>query len=442
MKLDEQMPRILLITAYASLTGTRRLPYDQYLALSQFGFKVDLFLKDEFEAPLNHLFLRSREEIIKENKSRRNKIKASLVNLKKRILKLCGIPEPLCYYFGYRDEDHPPYDINKIVEKIEPIYDWVIIQNWEGFIGAKTIEAIYDKLHKPIVLAQPDYCAITGGCHYFYDCDGYKSGCLNCPGAKGKDFPAYNAKERKRIWAKTRVFITGNDYTEKFIKNSYVYNGQPILKGEPIIDEELFCPQDKSCLRNKLHIDRKYKYILSFGAQSVSEPRKGMKYLLEALDNLNSMITDEMRQGILFLIAGKYENLRSFQIPFSYMALGYLDMNSLADMYAVSDVFLCPSIEDAGPMMINQSISCGTPVVAFEMGAALSVIKDKGTGYVAKLCDSKDYADGILAILNQDDKERLEMREKCRELAMEVTSFEACGRRTFANYNKYFKDFK
>ena len=43
-KSDEHMPRILFITAYASLTGTRRLPYDQYLALTQYGFKVDLFL--------------------------------------------------------------------------------------------------------------------------------------------------------------------------------------------------------------------------------------------------------------------------------------------------------------------------------------------------------------------------------------------------------------
>ena len=363
-----------------------------------------------------------------------------MINIKKGILKIFSIPEPQCYFFGYEDENHPPYDIKQILDKIEPIYDWVIIQNWDGFIGAKTIEAIFDKLHKPIVLAQPDYCAITGGCHYFYDCKGYESGCLNCPASRGSKFPAYNAIERKRIWEKTKVFITGNDYTEKIIKKSYVYNGQPVLKGEPIINEKVFCPKNRSLIREKWNIEKKYKYILCFGAQSISEPRKGMKYLMESLDLLNGLITDRMRQSIFILVAGKAENLSVFHPPFPFKALGYLDMNSLADMYAVSDAFLCPSIEDAGPMMINQSISCGTPVVAFEMGAALSVIKGKGTGYVATLYDSRDYANGILEILKQSDNERRSMRERCRALAMDTSSFEAYGKRTYANYIRYFKN--
>ena len=72
-----------------------------------------------------------------------------------------------------------------------------------------------------------------------------------------------------------------------------------------------------------------------------------------------------------------------------------------------------PSVLDAGPMMINQALSCGLPVVSFEMGVALDVLKNAGTGYCAKLGDYEDFANGIHFIYSLNELEYTSVSFKC-----------------------------
>jgi glycosyltransferase involved in cell wall biosynthesis len=94
----------------------------------------------------------------------------------------------------------------------------------------------------------------------------------------------------------------------------------------------------------------------------------------------------------------------------------------IASAYQAADVYVCPSIEDSGPMMINQSIMCGTPVVSFEMGVALDLVVTGKTGYRAKLKDTGDMAKGILDILTLDEDNYKIMSVNCRELALKLCS--------------------
>lgn len=93
------------------------------------------------------------------------------------------------------------------------------------------------------------------------------------------------------------------------------------------------------------------------------------------------------------------------------LGLGFVSKDELPEIYSMCDMYLCSSVNDAGPMMVNQSLCCGTPVVGFAMGACLDGVKDKGTGYCAKLKDSTDFAEGIYKMLNLDDTERQMMSE-------------------------------
>lgn len=426
--MNKEYPRILFISSHASLTGTRRLTYDFYLSFVKYGCQTDLMLKEEADIPEPHLFFISLKEKNRSNRKIKLFFNRFLLNIKKIVrLKLLHMKPKQNYYFFYKDENHPPFNPDRIVEKIEAKYDLVIINSWEGFIGAKVIEKIYDKLHVPIFLLPPDFCAITGGCHYFNDCVKYQSGCHSCPATNGDDFPAFNAQERKRIWTKTNLVLLGNDYTESIIHKSYVYGNKKVIKRFPVINEDLFKPRNIQNLRNEFDIDSSFKYIISFGAQSISDPRKGMIYLWEALNELYNIIGRDKRQEILLLIAGNASHLSKEKIPFPYKQLGYLNMEQLAKMYAVSNVFLSPSIIDAGPMMVNQALSCGTPVVSFAIGTALSVIMDKGTGYVAKTKNSVDFANGISTILELPNNEYEKMRQRCRNVALNTTSFKAAA---------------
>ena len=50
-------------------------------------------------------------------------------------------------------------------------------------------------------------------------------------------------------------------------------------------------------------------------------------------------------------------------------------------------------------------MSCGTPVVAFNIGGMPDAIDHKINGYLAKPFDLKDLWSGILYILNADDND-------------------------------------
>jgi glycosyltransferase involved in cell wall biosynthesis len=94
--------------------------------------------------------------------------------------------------------------------------------------------------------------------------------------------------------------------------------------------------------------------------------------------------------------------------------------DGVASAYQAADVFVCPSIEDAGPSMVNQSIMCGTPVVSFAQGVSLDIVITGKTGYRARVKESGDLAKGIYDILKMPAEEHLKMKNSCREIAFEL----------------------
>ena len=87
--------------------------------------------------------------------------------------------------------------------------------------------------------------------------------------------------------------------------------------------------------------------------------------------------------------------------------------------------------------MVNQSLSCGTPVVAFNIGTALDMILHENTGYCAQLRDAADFAQGISNIYQSTPEEYQTMCEECRHVAMKKTSEEAFVREFQRIYEKY-----
>jgi glycosyltransferase involved in cell wall biosynthesis len=101
--------------------------------------------------------------------------------------------------------------------------------------------------------------------------------------------------------------------------------------------------------------------------------------------------------------------------------LGFIrDDRTLAAAYQAADTFVCPSIEDSGPMMINESLMCGTPVVSFDMGVAGDLVHTGTTGYRARLGDCRDLARGIGAILALSPDQRDAVARECRQLALRL----------------------
>ena len=72
-----------------------------------------------------------------------------------------------------------------------------------------------------------------------------------------------------------------------------------------------------------------------------------------------------------------------------------------------------PSIQENLSNAIMESLSCGTPVVAFDIGGNPDMIEHRKNGYLAEKGNARDLANGISFVLYSDDYQML--RRNARE---------------------------
>lgn len=353
--------------------------------------------------------------------------KNRIVNKLKRIV---GIKEisvtKNMYHFHDIDLQKTFYKTDKLLKKANIKPDAIIILFASNFINAKNIYELHRLTGKPVYKMMYDTAPLTGGCHYSWDCIGYQKSCGSCPGLFSNDpndITHKNIMYKKAYFDKTNISIVlASEWQYLQATKSMIFKDKPIHKILISINPEVFKTLPKDISRKKVGIPTEKKVIF-FGAKNFNDERKGFKYVLEALQKLKELLASDpaLMDKIFLLMAGEDTEQLKSQLPFENKNLGMLDNNyGIASAYQAADVYICPSIEDAGPSMINQSIMCGTPVVSFAQGVSLDIVITGKTGYRAKLKDSTDMAKGIYDILKLSEAEHIQMKNNCRELAMEL----------------------
>ena len=321
------------------------------------------------------------------------------------------------------------YNTDLLIKKASIKPDAIIILFVKKFINAKNIYELHSKTKAPVFWLMYDMAPLTGGCHYSWDCTGYQNNCGNCPGlfsSNPHDITYENISFKRNYLSKTQIeIITASGWQFQQAKRSSLFKDNPVHNVLLSVDSTIFKPGDKDQIRLKLNIPLNKK-ILFFGSVGLSEKRKGMHYLIESLKILKQDLELSGKlssEEIVLLIAGGEVGQIIDNLPFRYHFLGMVSNTyGIASAYEAADVFICPSIEDSGPMMINQSLMCGTPVVSFEMGVAFDLVITGKTGYRAKLKDTNDLAKGIMNILTLDKANYSKMADNCRKLALELCS--------------------
>lgn len=350
---------------------------------------------------------------------------------KKIVLKIFKVKETNPIYYMYDQNSHRrKFNINIILNKLPFKPNAFIYLFQQGFLNE---EALYD-LNKitgaPIYRYMADMAELTGGCHYAWDCEGYMKSCGKCPGLYSdnpKDETFENFRFKEYFINKTNVtVVAGTEWQMHQIEKGTLYGSKPRFKILSPTNENLFNIGNKIRARTELNLPLKNK-IIFFGAVNNSDQRKGGKELIEALIFLNSLISDKDKSNIHLLVVGNKSDSKIAELGFSITNLGYVNYEVLAKAYQAADVFLCTSIEDSGPTMINQSIMSGTPVVSFMMGVAADLVIKGQTGYAAELKNTKDLAQGIKYILELSITQQIEYSNNCRLLAYNSCSYSVVG---------------
>ncbi|MCJ7717695.1 MAG: glycosyltransferase [Anaerolineales bacterium] len=96
---------------------------------------------------------------------------------------------------------------------------------------------------------------------------------------------------------------------------------------------------------------------------------------------------------------------------------GYIkDSANQALMYAAADAFICSTLADGQPQTAIESLACGTPVIAFNIGPMPELVQDGKTGFIAPEVTVESLAKTLERALKDPDH-LVRMRKLCRDEA-------------------------
>jgi len=303
-------------------------------------------------------------------------------------------------------------NFNNLVSKIEEINPDIVHLHWicGGMIKIEELA----KIKKPIVWSLHDNWAFTGGCHIKLDCDKYKSQCGLCPilgSSKERDLSRWVWKRKKKTFDNMQnlTIIGLSRWIMNLSKESSLLKNKKHINLPNPIDTSLYKPFDKYKARELWNLPKDKKLILFGAINPLGNVVKGFKELSEALKLLDL-------ENVEFVVFGgnKPKNPVDFKFKTNYVGRLYDDI-SLVTLYSAVDVMIVPSLQENLSNSIMESLSCATPVVAFNIGGNSDMIEHKKNGYLAKPFDVRDLANGIEWVLNLDENQYNKLAQNARE---------------------------
>ncbi len=292
---------------------------------------------------------------------------------------------------------------------LDEIYEWadVILLRWVTATISDYQISRWSHKGKPLFWCLSDMAPMTGGCHYSRGCDKYEDDCSNCHMVLPSftEYPAMVVNRRVNLWDNVNV-VSPSNWLAACSKNSRVFRDKNISVIPTGVELEVFVPSERSAVRKELGLPLD-KTIILFGADSAVDDRKGYNLLLESLTKLSGLVD---KKEIFHLLVVGHGSLIDTDLPFSYTHLGNLNSRSkLAQVYSAADLTVLPYKEDNLPNVMLESISCGTPVVAFDIGGMPDIICEGVNGCLAIPFDTHDLARKILKQMD-DNLEQLSVR--------------------------------
>ncbi|MBN1275972.1 MAG: glycosyltransferase, partial [Deltaproteobacteria bacterium] len=338
---------------------------------------------------------------------------------------------------------YPGYDVSGIPAVRQA--DVINLQWVADFQSPKTIKMLLDS-GKPVVWTLHDQWAFTGGCHYSAGCENYQEGCLNCPQLSDDpyDLPAAILKDKLEYFnGMDLTIVTPSRWMARCAGKSRLFADSRIEVISNSLETDLFVPVPKARAKKEIGFDIDSVIIL-FGAEYGNEKRKGFKELMSAIRHCrtNPGFEKMVRTDKVKIVCFGYPNDELEKIGVPVVPLGYLKSDvEISRAYAAADIFIQPSLEDNLPNTMLESMSCGTPVVAFDVGGMPDMVVENETGRLAPLGDVRLMGEAILSLVFDPDKRKY-MSEICRKNILEKYSLDVQARNYLALYDDLHKNYR
>ena len=290
---------------------------------------------------------------------------------------------------------------------------------------------------KPTVWTLHDPWALTGHCVHPIDCDGWLTGCKNCPYLDR--YSPLKEDNASSIWNIKKEIYKDLDI-DIVVASQWMYN---MVKKSPLtkhferihlipfgVDLDFFKRREnREEIRKRLGIDKE-NFVIMF--RQDPQEWKGLPYIKEVLTKLKT------KKEVTILTVGGTGLLGDLKKKYQVIEYKWVnDNNLMVELYSASDLFLMPSVAEAFGLMAIEAMACSLPVIVFEGTSLPSVTFSPKCGIALKRGDTESFVNTVERLISSP-KECRERGNLGRELAVEHYKIERYNKQLIELYTKIY----
>jgi glycosyltransferase involved in cell wall biosynthesis len=245
-----------------------------------------------------------------------------------------------------------------------------------------------------------------------------------------KEFSRY---EEEKFWIQhiyeySSEVVTVSNYAKRRLREEFGIDSTVIYHG---VDLQIFNPF-LSRQKNDLGFERDDKIVLwvaRFGNQPYKDPFTFVRAIPQVLQRYPRtkfvMIGSGFLKALVVNLAKKLSVNNSIEFRDQVENLNYF--------YAVSDVFVLPSLNDNFGLVVAEAMACGKPVIISNRGAPQEVVGD--AGLIFEYGNPKDLAEKIIMLFENEDLSRA-IGEKAYKRIAENFTWDKAARKYLEIYKK------
>jgi glycosyltransferase involved in cell wall biosynthesis len=260
--------------------------------------------------------------------------------------------------------------------------------------------------------------------HYFYP-DGVAAAMLGRAmgrpvviSARGTDvnlLPDYTLPRRQILWAASQaraIVSVSQALKQRMVEIGIAAEKITVLRNG--VDADMFAPQDREAVRAELGLAG--PAMVAVGNVLVSKGQDIAIRSLTILEDTELLIVgagaDEGAFRSLALRLGVADRVRF---------VGRVNQRDLARYFSAADVSVLASMREGWPNVLLESMACGTPVVASDVGGVREIITKPEAGRIMKDRTPQALADAVLC-LRSESPARQSVRAYAKEFGWADTA--------------------
>jgi len=217
----------------------------------------------------------------------------------------------------------------------------------------------------------------------------------------------YHHLEKYALKKANRI-IAVDPVTEKFYEKLYPRYKHKMVTIPTGVNTEIFFPNDNIKSKTELGYNENNKLIIYVGR---IEPPKKVKVIIEAFSHVLKedssfrllLVGDGVSREEMERVS---ENLKvSKHVSF----LGIRRRNELPQLYNAADVSILISGNEGSPLSVKESLACGTPVVANDVGDINTLVENNYNGFIVNSEDINEIAQKLITAANK----KSEFKQNC-----------------------------